>query len=125
VMRISSPPCSTVEFCLAYPMTRHDLRVAETALTADFFRERAELCSLLAATGQAAKPIFSRLSLLAEEYKAKAKSIEARAVVDSGGVAADPVNLLELATVDGPGLAALGVKTAASFTSVADDEIRR
>ena len=66
-------------------MTRDDLRAAETALTAEFFRERAELCSLLAATGQAAKPIFARLSLLSEEYKAKAESIEARAVVDSSG----------------------------------------
>jgi hypothetical protein len=108
-------------------MTRHDLRTAETALTANFFRERAELCSLLAATGEAAKPIFSRLSLLAEEYKAKAKSIEARALVDSGGDAADPVDLLELATGEGPSFspAALGVKPTANSTLVAEDEISR
>jgi hypothetical protein len=108
-------------------MTRHDLRTAETALTANLFRERAELCSLLAATGEAAKPIFSRLSMLAEEYKAKAGSIEARAMVGSSGDAANPIDLLELVTGDGPSCspAALSVEPTAHSILVAEDEISR
>jgi hypothetical protein len=61
-------------------MTRQEF---ETALSPAFFRERAELCSQLAEAAIAAKPLFSRLYFLAEEYRATAKAIEARAARDS------------------------------------------
>jgi hypothetical protein len=48
---------------------------AET-LDGDFYRSRAELCIKLAASAEAARPLFSRLYFLAEAYKAKAKEAD-------------------------------------------------
>jgi hypothetical protein len=47
-------------------------------LDADFYRERAQLCHKLAGAATAAKPLFTRLHLLAKKYEEKAESADSK-----------------------------------------------
>jgi hypothetical protein len=46
------------------------------ALDGDYYRERAELCLKLAASAQAARPLFVRLYRPAEFYKVRATAAD-------------------------------------------------
>jgi hypothetical protein len=68
-------------------------------LDADFYRERAHLCHKLADASKAAKPLFTRLYLLAKAYEEKAKAANL-----AGGRATTELKIVEpayIAAVDG------------------------
>jgi hypothetical protein len=56
-------------------MARNYCMSAET-LNAEYYRRQAHLCHKLAESAQAAKPLFSRLHLLAQAYTAKANAAD-------------------------------------------------